>query len=88
MADYWGLRAICERMGWRSTGTPVKALIRTGFPILLRRRGSHPRLIYYTNDQLITAWEFALVRSQREELLKKREAGQGRGLGVKVRESD
>jgi hypothetical protein len=54
MADYYGLEAIAKRMGisvttllgwWRSSR----------FLMYRRRRG--PRLVWYTNDDLIRQWE-------------------------------
>jgi len=77
MAMYWGLDSICQRMGWRDRRTPVRHLQRYGFPIIIRRHGPHPRRVYYTNDNLITQWEMAMVRVQREELLAQLDAKQG-----------
>ena len=68
MADYWGLSAICERMGWRDLAAPKRNLLTKAFPMYHRRRDSNPRLIYYTNDALIHAWEWQMVRLTREKL--------------------
>ena len=40
-----------------------------GLPLLKRRRGSHPRLIWYTNDQLLNLWQVTVVKHQREQIL-------------------
>lgn len=69
MADYWGLRAIRERMDWKHSTTPVRQVKQNGFLMFMRRRGKHPRRIWYTNDQLITAWEIARSKADREALL-------------------
>ena len=54
MAEYWGLAAIANRMGWRYERSPVRAAISTGFPIYRRRRGR--RLLWFTEDPLIQLW--------------------------------
>ena len=36
-----------------------------------RRKGKHPKPVWYTNDQLITAWEIAQCKVAREALLAK-----------------
>ena len=69
MADYWGLKAICERMGWRDLKTPVRQLKTTAFFMFRRRKGSHPRLVWYTNEALIRHWEVIRVKLERDRLL-------------------
>ena len=69
MSDYYGLSAICERMGWRDPKTPVRQLKATGFFMYRRRRGSHPRMMWYTNEGLIWHWELTRVKLDRERLL-------------------
>ena len=73
MAEYWGLEAICGRMGWHHHSTPVRQLKSEGFLMFKRRRGKHPRLWWYSNDSLISAWEIACCKAGREELLERDE---------------
>jgi hypothetical protein len=69
--NYWGLKAICERMGWKDPSTPVRQFRDNGFLMYRRRRGKHPKPVWYTNDQLIAAWEIAQCKLAREALLAK-----------------
>jgi hypothetical protein len=71
MADHWGLKAICTRMDWKDLSTPVRQFRDNGFLMYRRRRGKHPKPLWYTNDQLIAAWEIAQCRVAREALLAK-----------------
>jgi hypothetical protein len=69
--NYWGLKAICKRMGWKDLSTPVRQFRDNGFLMYRRRKGKHPKPVWYTNDQLITAWEIAQCKVAREVLLTK-----------------
>ena len=69
MAEYWGLKEICDRMQWKHPTTPVRQMKQSGFLMFMRRRGKHPRRIWYTNDQLIAAWEIARCKADREAFL-------------------
>ena len=71
MADYWGLKAICDRMSWKDLNTPVRQFRDNGFLMYRRRKGKYPKKVWYTNDQLIAAWEVAQCKVAREELLAK-----------------
>ena len=75
MADYWGLESICGRMGWHHHDTPVRQLKSEGFLMFKRRRGKHPRVYWYTNDSLISAWEIAKCKAERETLLERDKQG-------------
>jgi len=71
MADYWGLKAISERLGWKDLSTPIRQFKNNEFLMYKRRRGKHPKQLRYTNDQLVTAWEVAQCKVAREALLAK-----------------
>jgi len=71
MAEYWGLKAICARNGWKHPTTPVRQIKQNGFLMFQRRRGKHPRRIWYTNDQLIAAWEISRCKADRDGLLQR-----------------
>ena len=71
MADYYGLEAICRRMGWRGLRVPVRQMIKSGFLMYQRRRGKHPRRIWYTHDGLIQVWEVAIAQVQRAQLVER-----------------
>jgi hypothetical protein len=79
MGEYWGAKEICSRMGWLHTSTVPRQIRQNGFLAYLRRWGSNPRRYYYTNDTLITAWEIACCRADREKLLEHEAAKQGQG---------
>ncbi len=81
MAEYWGLRRIADRMGWKDERTAISELKNNGFPIYKRRRGKH--LLWFTEDSLIQLWELQRVKINREELREKlriKSKNQERGL--------
>src|SRR5262245_31870104 len=84
MAEYWGLKAICERLSWKDLNTPVRQFRDNGFLMYRRRKGKYPKKVWYTNDQLITAWEVAQCKVAREELLAKKSNS---NAGIKDRNS-
>ncbi len=71
MKELWGLKSICDYMGWKNPRTPVRALKREGFLMLRRRRGSPPRPIWYSNSDLIRAWMISKAQMDREMLLER-----------------
>jgi hypothetical protein len=71
MAEYVGLKAIAEKMGWKSPKTPINQMVANGFPMFRRR-------IYFKNfwvadDQLILMWKARLCQVERDRYLKKKE---------------
>ena len=79
MSEYFGLEAIGKRMGVR--GHTIRYWIdETGFPAFRRRRPGRIRRardcqrLYYTNDEMILAWQLARAKQEREEGLARREA--------------
>ena len=69
--EYWGLKDIATRLSLNRPGTALEWYRRYSLPIMLRRRGSHPRKIWYTHEGLLQKWELAFIERQREELLAK-----------------
>jgi len=69
MGDYWGLRAIATRMGWKAERTAISEAINSGFPIYKRRRGKH--FLWFTEDPLIQLWQLQQVKVSRERLREK-----------------
>jgi hypothetical protein len=69
MAEYWGIKEINARMGWKHPTTPARQMKQNGFLMFMRRRGKHPRRVWYTNDQLISSWEIARCKADRDRLL-------------------
>jgi hypothetical protein len=67
--EYWGIKEINARMGWKHPTTPVEQLKQNGFLMFKRRRGKYPRLYWYTNDSLIAAYEIARCKADRDRLL-------------------
>jgi hypothetical protein len=70
--ELWGLAEIAKHMGWRDLRTPVRAFEWEGFPMYKRRRGSHPRLWYFTTTRLVMAWMVARCGMDRERLQRQR----------------
>jgi len=66
--EFWTLAAIAKRMNWRDRKTPIKKMLNEGFPMYRRRRGSHPRPVWHTNDGLIARWEWSRVQVELERL--------------------
>ena len=71
LMDYWGLQAIAQRMGWKDPRAPVRAHLLEAFPMFTRRKGQHPRKVYYTSDELINLWHLAKANAHRDQLLAK-----------------
>ena len=69
MQELWGLHQICAHLGWKDPKTPIRAMKREGFLMFRRRRGSHPRLVWYTNSGLVHAWMIAKAKVERERVL-------------------
>jgi len=60
---------IATRLGLSRANTALEWYRRYCLPIMLRRRGSHPRKIWYTHEGLLQKWELAFIERQREEVL-------------------
>ena len=71
MLEFWGLASICEAMSWRSQSTPIRQMKANGFLMFRRRRGKHPRIYWYTNSSLISSWQVAMCKADREQLLER-----------------
>ena len=68
--DLIGLHAICKEMGWGSINTLRAKVINEGFPAYKARRGSHGRLWWHADPNLIRAWKARLCQKTRQELIK------------------
>jgi hypothetical protein len=66
--EYWGLQSIATRLSLARPSTALEWYRRYGLPMMLRRRGSHPRKVWYTHEGLLQKWELAFIQRQREEL--------------------
>ncbi len=78
MKHLWGRRAIADYMGWRDPRTPLQAMKREGLLMFRRRRGSHGRVVWYSNSDLIKAWMISRAQMDRERLLgRERQEGNG-----------
>ena len=67
--EYWGLEEICRRMRWKNRRTPVRHALKFGFPLYLRTKAGQSRQFYYSNEKLITAWEWCRCEREIERLL-------------------
>jgi len=69
MAEYYGLKAISKRMGYKSQASIYRSLLPHGFPMFRKRRPGSPRFTqcpWYTNDDMILAWELSQAKIQCE----------------------
>ena len=69
MTEYWGLEAICQRMNWKDRRTPVREMVNHAFLMYKRRRGKHPRRLWYTHEGMIGTWEIVMCQHHREQLI-------------------
>ena len=70
----WGAQTIARRLGYTAGRSVIHACKQLGLPVIRRRRTGHPRLWLYSNERLISQWEFAVAQAQRARLL-----GQAKG---------
>lgn len=70
--QYWGARAICDRLGFGSTRRLPQFIERYALPVFPRRKGHRMTKMYYTSESALTAWELANGALYREELKAKR----------------
>ena len=66
---YWGLPAIAERLGLKHHEAVLRLYRHAGLPIWKRRRGSHPRLVWYSYETLLVAWQLAQCKAQRDRMV-------------------
>lgn len=69
--EYWGLRKIGDRMGWKDLKTPINQMVKAGFPMYQRRNGSAPRQYWYTTEALIQQWELSRCAVDRQIVLER-----------------
>jgi hypothetical protein len=67
---YWGAPTIAQRMGWKSV-KPLHRYIKVyAFPAFKRRDPRNPlRTLWYSNEALISRWEWLMVQAERERVL-------------------
>ena len=68
--EYWGLTAICRRMNWKNSRTPVRQALNHGFPLYLKTRAGQTRQFYYSTEKLITSWEWSRCEREIERLVR------------------
>lgn len=68
--EYWGLMAICRRMNWKNSRTPVRQALNHGFPLYLKTRVGQTRQFYYSTEKLITSWEWSRCEREIERLVR------------------
>ena len=79
MAEYFSLDAIAARLGLGSRFTVVWWIDHFGFPAFKRRRPGaiktnvDVRRVWYTNDEMILAWQLARANQERQERLARKE---------------
>ena len=78
---YWGLDAIAKRLDVKP-GSILRMYETQGLPLLKRRHGMHPRLIWYSCEPLLTAWQLAQAKHQHQAHMEKK-----RGLSRQTQET-
>jgi hypothetical protein len=68
--EYWGLNAICRRMNWKNSRTPVRQALSHGFPLYLKTRVGQHRQFYYSTEKLIASWEWSRCEREIERLVR------------------
>ncbi len=71
MKHLWGLKAIAAHVGWKDPRAPLRAMQKEGFLMLRRRKGGHPRTLWYSNSDLVKAWMISKAQMDREWLLER-----------------
>ena len=76
MTHYWGAKAICDRIGYKSPSRLPDLIIRYQVPAYKRH---HPKkhciTVYYSNESMLRTWDLARAGRDREQLIAKREQG-------------
>ena len=68
MIHYWGAKAICERLGFKSAHKLKQFINRYQLPVFPRRHGKRPEKVYYSSESALTAWEIAKGIEYRQAL--------------------
>ena len=76
--------AICRRMKWKNTRTPVRQALNHGFPLYLRARAGQTRQFYYSNERLIALWEWSRCEREIERLLQNAPVTPGRHVWLPI----
>ncbi len=84
--EYWGLMAICRRMKWKHSRTPVRQALNHGFPLYLRTRAGQTRQFYYSSERLIASWEWSRCEREIERLLQNTPATLGAHVHLPIYE--
>lgn len=58
MQHYWGAKAICDRIGYKTPGRLPELILRYHVPAYKRRNPKIPtNLTYYSNEALMVRWD-------------------------------
>jgi hypothetical protein len=68
---YFGGKAICQRMGWKSLKPLRRYITQFAFPAYKRLDPRNPLRsnMWYSNEALISRWEWLMVQAERERVL-------------------
>ncbi len=69
MREYWGLQQIRVRLGYADHKSVLREYREHGLPMFKRRHGIHPRLVWYSCEPLVLAYQLARVQVQRQDML-------------------
>ena len=70
MVEYWGFVKIGKRMHWRSIKALHRHIRAYAFPVFKRvDPKNHFRRVWYSNESLISRWEWIMVEFERERFI-------------------
>jgi hypothetical protein len=73
VAGLWGLKAIAKALD-TSEKTVVRWYWNENLPLLRRRKGRHPRPIWWVPEEMLMTWLMVKAKLDREELRERRKA--------------
>ena len=73
MAGLWGLKAIAKVLD-TSEKTVIRWYWDENLPLLKRRKGNHPRPIWWVPQEMLMTWLMVKAKLDREQLRERRKA--------------
>ena len=74
MEHYWGAKAICDRIGYRSSNNLNTLILKYHIPAYKRHHPLKRHLtVYYSNEAMLTKWDLTRAQQARERLIAEHE---------------
>jgi hypothetical protein len=67
MQHYWGAKAICDRIGYKSSNLLPALILRYRVPAY-KRLGPKRKYCYYSNESMLSKWELTKAQDAFEHL--------------------